>query len=167
MATKKKTPKETAGTVTVGTRLEPKQKELVDEAARLSDCTPAKFIRDAALQRAVAVVNSSGPSEIRLRQLAGMLVKHIYAIEAYAVRDDEDFILGCVVQSPLYGKKTPDGPQDAPIFVYEVIQELAGEIKEATRTCGSEFARFFKEAMFAENRGRVTYKPELNPDDYL
>jgi uncharacterized protein (DUF1778 family) len=155
-----------ADTTTVSTRFDDKQKTLLEGAAEAADCTVAKFVRDAALQWAVALVNSRGPSEVRLRLLAEMLVKHIYTAKAVSIKDDEGSIVGSVVQSPLYERVPVEDP-DFPNFVTRINQDLVNEIKEATRTCGSEFARFFKEALFAENRGRVTYKPELNPDDYL
>jgi uncharacterized protein (DUF1778 family) len=165
-ARKKKSDK--ADTTTVSTRFDDKQKELLEEAAKAADCTVAKFVRDAALQKAVAVVNASGPSEVRLRQLAEKLVNHIYAATAESISDieDGDVIAGYVVRSELYTSGWVKGP-DGSRLVSHVNRNLANEIKEATRTCGPEFARFFKEALFAENRDCVAYKPELNPEDYL
>lgn len=153
-------------TTTVSTRFDDKQKELLEGAAEAADCTVAKFVRDAALQKAVAVLNACGPSEVRLRQLAKMLADHLYTAEAESIRDDENLVVGSVVVSPLYERVQVE-TQDSPMFVSQVDRKLANEIKEAARTCGSEFARFFKEALFAEKGDRVTYKPELNPDDYL
>jgi uncharacterized protein (DUF1778 family) len=169
MATKKKTPKEKAGTVTVGTRFDDNQKELLERAAKAANCTVAKLVRDAALQKAVAVVNSSGASEIRLRQLAEMLANHLSKAEI-EIRGEglvwDSTITALVVKSPLY-EEVPAETKDGSMFLSKVNPKLEDEIKEATRTCGPEFARFFKEALFDENKHCGDYKLKLDPDEYL
>jgi uncharacterized protein (DUF1778 family) len=113
-------------TTTVSTRFDDKQKELLEDAATAANCTVSKFVRDAALQKAVAVLNASGASEVRLRQLAKMLVSHLYAAEAELITDDEGLTVGYIVRSPLYERKQVE-TQDSPMFVSQVNQNLANE----------------------------------------
>ena len=112
MATKNKTPKEKTDTVTIGTRFDDNQKELLEEAAKAADCTVAKFVRDAALQKAVAVLNASGPSEVRLRQLANT-IKLVYA--------------STFSQAPkAYLSSTPYRVEDEPMGV--IVQRLGSDV---------------------------------------
>lgn len=64
-----------AGTTTYSTRLSPEQRKLLDQAAALTDVTPSKFIRDAAIRAAIDVVNAAPPQDGAIAQMAERVVK--------------------------------------------------------------------------------------------
>src|SRR5690349_14814382 len=59
-----------ADSVTLSARFTPKQREVLEQAAAILNCKPAKLIREASLQRAADVVNASGHAGTTLRTLA-------------------------------------------------------------------------------------------------
>jgi len=65
-------------TSTYSSRFDAKQRDLIELAAAKSNWSPAKFIREAALRRAVDVLNADGRAEARLRDLARSLVQHLF-----------------------------------------------------------------------------------------
>ncbi len=77
--TASRAPKSADATKSTGytTRLSTEQGRVVEEAARLLDVTPAKFIRDAALGRALEVVNSQGENAVALRRIAEQLADRV------------------------------------------------------------------------------------------
>jgi uncharacterized protein (DUF1778 family) len=57
-----------AATATYSTRFDAHQRELIDEAVRLTRSSPAQLIRDASVRRAADVVNASGGTRRRCRR---------------------------------------------------------------------------------------------------
>src|SRR5688500_5318326 len=55
---------------TLSTRFTARQREILEQAAGVLNCSPAKLIREATLQRAADVVNASGRANATLRRLA-------------------------------------------------------------------------------------------------
>ena len=67
-------PKESHPSEPVSTRVTARQKQVVDEAAQLLKMSTAKFIREAVIEKAVAVLNASGNNNDPLRELAEKLL---------------------------------------------------------------------------------------------
>lgn len=63
--------------VTLSTRVTAHQRGLIDRAAEVANQTPAKFVREAAVDRAVDVINAAGDSTAALRQLARVVVEQL------------------------------------------------------------------------------------------
>ena len=86
--------KNKADTTTVSTRFDDNQKELLEKAAEAADCTVAKFVRDAALQKAVefeanaakfyadlAAACTNPQEEKFFRMLSGIEREHMLSIK--------------------------------------------------------------------------------------
>lgn len=159
---------------TYSTRVTPEQRQVIDDAASLSNCTSAKFIREAAVSRAVHVVNAHGPAKIALRRLASIAAKQLVNPsveldirhhhrgeesdekliidyrEAFR-RDDEDPMSGTVM------KATPLRPHQSDL----------GDIRNALETCGTEFVRLILEQWMLAESETHRYQPARRVDDLL
>ncbi len=151
-----------AETSTVGTRFESRQREVVEQAAEIAGCSPARFIRDAAIERALSVVNASGPSEFRIRKLAAMLVDHLLRATVGEESDGEHTRQG--VQSALYYVPNPAEGSNAGSGVdWQALRE----IREALNTCGTAFVRMLLDEWGGQGVQAEAYKPKIKPEDIL
>ncbi|MBB6431378.1 uncharacterized protein (DUF1778 family) [Algisphaera agarilytica] len=64
-------------TASYSTRFSPQQRDVIDEAAKLSGCSAAKFIREAAVARATDTVNASEEAGAVLKRLAALVVEQL------------------------------------------------------------------------------------------
>jgi uncharacterized protein (DUF1778 family) len=64
-------------TTTISTRLTTQHRELIEKAAGIANVSPAKFIRQAAVDRAADVINADGDSVAALRRLAQLVVEQL------------------------------------------------------------------------------------------
>jgi len=66
-----------AESTTISTRMTAQHRELIEKAAAIANVSPAKFIRQAAVDRAVDVINADGDSVAALRRLAQVVVEQL------------------------------------------------------------------------------------------
>lgn len=147
-------------TATFSTRLEKHQKDLVEEAARLDDCTPAKFIRDAAIRSAVSTLNSHGEVEFRLRKLASSLVNHIEKPEAMKIENPVYAVEEWGVVSDLYSPCIQNGP-DGPMFHHGRKTKVIDEIREALENCGEQFVKIILDEWNGQGKTAEAFKPKI------
>jgi len=85
MAKKKTTSDQAAGSYS--TRLTGKDKLLLEQAAEISDMTPAKFLRVAALKHAADIIHARAPNDKAIRMLANEVAKKLINCEVTAIAD--------------------------------------------------------------------------------
>ena len=151
-----------AETMTVGTRFESRQREVVEQAAEIVGCSAAKFIRDAAIERALSVVNASGQSEYRLRKLAAMLIDHLLRVHIGEETDGRHTLEG--VESALYSVANPAEGADAK---GGANLRALHEIREALNTCGPAFVRMVLDEWQGQGKPAETYEPKIKAEDVL
>jgi uncharacterized protein (DUF1778 family) len=175
----KATPTDSGETVTYSTRFTKEQRELVEEAAKVMDCSGAKFMRDATVMRAAEVVNTSGESRVMLQRLAALVAKQMLNPEAvwdYGAGLDDD------PRDPRRGPATisyesatnpdePDpfgyhGPHNHMLPQRPANADLS-QIQQAFETAGGEFARMIYDAWRLGHTEPKTYQPRIKASDLL
>lgn len=155
------------------TRFDAKQRELIEQAAAIAGCSPAKLIREATVRRAADIVNSE--EGVQLRALAtsflAPVLKPTVVLECYSGHGEieentweytthhqwsaDDVKLGDEVSDVLGGKvEVPD-------------YRVRAQIKTAMKACGSRFVEILLEQWAAIERGGTEYKPKVNADELL
>lgn len=90
MAKSKTTAKKTPSDSTAGsysTRLTGKDKLLLEQAAKIADMTPAKFLRVAALKHAADILHAQSPNDKAIRMLANEVAKKLLSGEVTAIAE--------------------------------------------------------------------------------
>lgn len=162
-------------TASYSTRLDPSQRECVEAAAKLKKWSPAKLIREAAVSRAAHILNaSSGTNRARLRDLARVVVRQLFdptyklsffspperdqpfKEEQYSYLNPttrDDFLGGDVCGAAVQRPSDPD----------------LAQIKEALRTCASEFIELALEEWhsYETSQPMAAYEPQIDVGQLL
>jgi len=152
------------------TRFDAAQRKVIEQAAKLLDCSPAKLIRDAAVCRAVDVVNGSGESEIAVRSLARKLVDHVFDVTVKMVDGDVP-----MVESSLYHHRKLSREESLDIsdgecenLVSRICDGKAlDQMRAAMETCGTEFVRILMQEWDRSGEVPPIYKPKVTADALL
>lgn len=157
-------PEATMG-VTLSTRVDRRQREVIERAAKAVDCSPGKFVRDAAVQRAADVLNASGGAEAQLRELARRLVGHCFHFRIVQKGEKGKACL----ESGLYEPWQPDVETraaderlDADWLTRQNTDAVAA-IRRALETAPTEFVRFFLEEWDRWGKVDLDYQPCVDP----
>jgi len=175
MARQKKTAKKGKGqqdTTAYGTRLTARQRQLIEEAAQVLDCSSAKFIRDAAVRRAADVVNASGEARTQLKALTLKLLDHILNPEVAKLGKEG----GCTaVKSALYhpGLATKanvvsmgEDPNEEWVERGQDYKSLR-QVREVLETCGTEFIQVFLAEWEEYGKGVGDYSAKIRVSEIL
>lgn len=144
-----------SGTASYATRLTPEQRAVIDRAAGEVGWSPAKFIREAAVSRAVDVVNASGASRPALRILAATALQQMMGLMLDAQRVAELKRQGAL-------EMIEDHEPMRPATSAELHQ-----IKEAMATSGTEFLRMMLEQWDSVMSGATSYAPKVSAANLL
>jgi len=162
------------GSSTLSTRFEPKQRELIEAAARLMGWSPAKLLRDAAVQRAADIVNSAGSMEHRLYSLAGQLLKQLFNPEVeYSVLDEELKRLDRrTVAFNSDGIRDREQPDDVTTDVYDIhpLRPHNGDLRQmraAFESSGTRLVEMLLQRWDLMNGQDNEYKPKVSVKELL
>ncbi|MFB3429625.1 MAG: hypothetical protein ABL309_01765 [Phycisphaerales bacterium] len=155
------------------TRLTPRQKEYIEQAATAIGCSAAKFVRDAASLRAVGVLNSQGRNEIHLQTLAATIARQIVNPSVmydmtYQYGDREVCTIDYATANSIDEYK-PDGFERAesnPRPVRPHDSEIA-LLERALETSGVQFAEMLLAQIKAARSGSSEYLPTVHPSELL
>lgn len=164
-----------AESVSYSTRFDPEQREVVEAAAKKMNWKPAKLIREASVGRAVDILNACEPADRRrLRELVGVVLCQIldpkYSVRWYYRDDpDQDGVTRIYsYRNPHHDDQefsqedwamgmTPTRPSESDIM----------QIREALRTCGTEFLRMLLDEWHSFEPSGACYKPKVDPGRLL
>jgi uncharacterized protein (DUF1778 family) len=153
-------------------RLEPKQRAVIEKAAGVSDVPLAKFVRDAAVSRAVELLNSSGQRETQLRDLARRVVDHLFNVKPVKAEGELH------VESGLWEsrfEKFPDGPLRSVetgewadgVLINQQIPAIKDALRVAFDSAGREFVRLILEQWDGWGKEGFEYEPLVNRNELL
>ncbi len=161
-------PKENPATASYTVRFTQQQKELLERAAESRKWPAAQLIRDAAVQRAIDIINADGASRNALEKLSRQLAKHIVDPEYWLRAVDPDTWLNLTFHArsfPCPKKGTDDGL----LVGVETLSDSELEQTEAAlRTCATEFAARLREHLQSiriQTSDQTSYSPVVDPDE--
>lgn len=176
-------PEAEAANTSYSTRFDPKQRALIEQAAEILGCSPAKLIRESAVMRAAHVVNAGGPSGTALRELAWVVVRQL---QNPTIRQtwliDGDPENPTTLETSYQELVTSEGQRELDETVQEYVEHgfhhdktLPGrpdkkeleQIRRALETSGTEFVRMLVEAWGTGGRGKAEYRPQVDVDEFL
>ena len=150
-------------TLTYSTRFDARQRELIDQAAKLKQWSPAKLIREAAISRAADIVNASGNSSPTLQHLARLVAKQL--VKPTLVFTDPIDAVGVEVDEVDLAKLMDDWSAYATnadfVLANRPSPDDLSQIQTALRTCGESFIQMILEAWQALETGSDVYKPKV------
>lgn len=144
------------------TRFEPTHQELVEQACRILNWTPARFIRDAAVRRAAEVINSAGPSRYSLAALAAEMVKHLKGNNGVSISrwiEDEKVYRHADVFDTF---TDPEVGQEGFVEAAPLDLKVRGSIKAGMKACPSEFVRLLLEQWELSDQGADSFTPKVD-----
>ncbi len=163
-------------TSSLSTRFESQQRELIEEAAGSLNISPAKLIREAAVRRAVDVLNASSGSRGRLRVLAREVVRQIMNPSVKYKRPKGEFremgaaetVVKSFMQPQILDQEPPDdwpisNVDEATIEAVRPDDKCIEEIESAFASCPTEFSAMILEALSTFWRGE-SYTPKVKID---
>lgn len=160
--------------VVVSARMSAQQKELVERASEILGWSPAKLVREAAVRRAVDVINASDRAEIQLRALAARLVSQIVNPRAtVTLRDDvEERTVATVEVTAVQGRFVAGDPHlpDGSISDVMVLAPSPGDrlqMRTALKEAGSRFVEMLLTAWDAADGGMGEFRPQISTADML
>ena len=177
-------PEGPASGTSYSTRLEPRQRELIDKAAAIAGCSAAKFIRDAAVTRAAHVVNADGSASAPLRHLAAVVGRQLVdpsLAEIWRINhpeaDNETRIeysfseLGTSngrrerhYQSEYLSHEGYSLGRTEPVAL---SKNDLNQLRTALETSGMEFVRMLLEALATRAHHSLDYRPVVNVSELL
>ncbi len=152
-------------TVAYSTRFSAGQRDAIDKAAAVMKWSSAKFIREAAIGRAVDVLNASGEGG-ELRRLADLLVKQLLdpkaEVECLLADESHTFMIGI--------EGTTDDGFMPPVGSVKTVRPRPDELEDmkvAFETCATQFVTMILEQWVPREAGRVGYKPKVSTGELL
>lgn len=152
-----------SSTLTYSTRFDDRQRELIDQAAKLKQWSPAKLIREAAISRAADIVNASGSSSPTLRHLARLVAKQLVKPTCIVI-NEPDGTTSEVPEIDLDLLRDHPGEYWSQAMIVRAnrpSQEDQDQIQAALLTCGESFIQMILEAWQALDTGGDVYKPKV------
>ncbi len=171
-----------AGTTSYSTRFNPAQREVIEAGAKMLGWSPARLIREAAVTRAVHLVNGGGVSGLRLRELAKWIRNQVRDPSVEFVRERfneytqeperETVRLSCEQLRKQRSEETPSGiaensVEERSINMIRAGKEEANQIKEALETGGTELVRLLLEEWEACDVDDGVYEARVRPESVL
>jgi hypothetical protein len=162
------------------TRFDAEQRELVEAAAKKLNWKPAKLIREASVARAVDIVNASDSADRRrLRELVEVVLRQLIdptCSVGWFYPEDPDQPVAMRTYSyrnqPANDERfQADNPHDRWSISYCSVERPLEvdlmQVREAFRTCGTEFVRMLLDDWRSFETGGRGYKPKLDPGRLL
>ena len=152
-------------------RLNSKQKELVDNAAKIHKSSVSRFICDAAISKAVEIVNVHN-SKRALHKLAEQLAEHILNPKIIKADDDSEQLFlrseFCKIEKVEDSIVLDNAPEEElPFFRIKRNDFVINQLKSAFNSCPAELGKIILEKL--ENYWQDTkgYTPTHSLDEYL
>ncbi len=151
-------------------RLEADQRALIDEAAALTGSSVGRFIRDAAISRAVEALNASGEREVQLRELARKVVGHLFHVKAVAKGKDKEPCVESELWNPELVQDWDDAndcPTPEKVWSSQMIMGAQNALRAAFENAGSEFIRLMIEEWDGWGQEALEYAPRFSIKEAL
>lgn len=173
-----------AETSTVSTRFTPAQRKAIEDAANILNCSPAQFLRDAVLMRAVDVMNSHGRRAHPLRKLADKtlipLINPAYDIYGVGNNDAEErkVLIDRVSMDQYRNHEHYPEVENLMQYVRHCFHDVkyepvtldaleADQLRSVIRTCPVSFSTMLLEAWDATAINDHVYSPAITLDELL
>ncbi len=180
--TKPSEPTIDSDSTTLSTRFTAKQREVLEQAAVILNCSPAKLIREAALERSVDVINASGNAGTTLRSLAEKALRQLInpvvelrwpalgpgfesVIETMRMRDWDT--LDTIEQQSIAESHRDEEVGSLQVKPVILDSSDAHQIHSALQTCPTEFVRMMLQQWEAVEHGGQHYQPKLSAKDLM
>lgn len=178
----KQSPNSTPETSTLSTRFNARQREAVERAASIANCTPAKLIRESAVTRAAEILNTRGSAGTSLRALAAKalqpMINPVVEVEFFGGHPDHgetrkysiaewDRIRSCDEGLEIREFMGRRGYEDYRVRPVRPEMHEIREIKTALGSCPSEFATYMLEQWEAVESGGQRYTPQVSAAELL
>ena len=179
-------PENEGGSTSYSTRFDPRHRELIEEAAKLLNVTPAKLIRESAVARAAHVVNAAGNARYHLRQIAVAVADQILnpSVEYDEVKYGElsDNPSSQCVRLDYYDSgrmadriAEEEAARQAPFEGLTVTSirpvrphgAVLDQIKSALETSGTEFLKLLLDEWNARQSSSTKYEPRVKPESLI
>jgi hypothetical protein len=171
-----------AATTTYSTRFDSRQRELIESAAKQLNWSPARLIRDAAVRRAADIANASGSADVKLRELAGLLLNQLLnpKVEIVSLSDGP---VGFEEETQIVSKCDADDrmrnrdplPPDEREGYGQVVRVMPirphdselGQIRRALATAGTHFSDLLLQLWDSRQAAVAEYVPRVLPGELL
>ena len=134
---------EPKGTVSFSVRLTEKQRELLSRAAEKRGWTLTNLLKNAALDRAVHILNTSAPNRVDFRGAAEEIARQVFTPRSVRTIDDHGMPVPAEVYARLdeaYADPFPDpAPRPVEVSPWQMPPEFLAQIRDAARYGGTEF----------------------------
>jgi len=157
-------------TTTYSTRLNNKEKQILEDAAALADVSSSKFIRNATLQASSEIINAAAPNDRAIKTAARILAKQLLdnQLEINYRGEHEYFETSrtVVLQSNTnIDLSYPcDEDQHLPFHPHSITPKIMNKLQinrliNVAQNCPQAFV----ESLVLELQGRVDDEPEFTP----
>jgi uncharacterized protein (DUF1778 family) len=148
-------------TISFSVRLTEQQRSLLEKAATAKGWTITNLLKNAALEKAAYILNTSSPNRVDFRQLARAVAVGVFAPrEVYAVQGEESVDITPVASFYDLPPELEDGALMCEVSPWHMPPSFAAELREAARYGGTEFLNLILEAA----EGIATEKPKDLPN---
>lgn len=166
-----KTAAKTEQTTTYSTRLNTEEKQILEDAAALTDVSSSKFIRNATLQASSEIINAAAPNDRAVKTSARLLAKQMLELQCeinyHGDYADYETSRNVILQSsgeidlryPNFSEEH-DVQFVAHSIVPKVMQRAQiNKLIKVAQNCPHAFV----EALINELQGRVDEEPDFTP----
>ena len=154
---------EPRGTVSFSVRLTEKQRDLLSRAAEKRGWTLTSLLKNAALERAVHILNTSAPNRVDFRGAAEEIARQIFTPRNGRTIGHDGMPVPVEVYERLeeaYVHPVEDNPVEVEVSPWQMPPGFLEQIRDAARYGGIEFLDLIVQASEA-----ITTRGELNLPD--
>jgi len=162
---------EPKGTVSFSVRLTEKQRDLLSRAAEKRGWTLTNLLKNAALERAIHILNTSAPNRIDFRATAEELARQVFTPRKVRMISNEltpvdaevyEHIEAAIADQARYG--SPDGARYVvEVSPLEMSPEFLAQIRDAARYGGTEFLDLIIQASEALTTNKRNLPDPIDP----
>jgi uncharacterized protein (DUF1778 family) len=130
---------EPKGTVSFSVRLTEKQRDLLSRAAEKRGWTLTNLLKNAALERAVHILNTSAPNRVDFRGAAEEIARQVFTPRSGRTIDRDGQPVPAEVYERLEEAYTDQTPNPVEVSPWQVPPGFLEQIRDAARYGGTEF----------------------------